>query len=284
MITAFRLRIAIALALVSTVLAACGGGSGGALPGYGSSNTTPTTSSDQAPNAASSAAATNSNGTGGYDYGAPLSTPHTTDPNATGKGNTVGPANQNAATPSTTNPDAQRYTIVPDKSKATYHARQKAFVPGIGSGIDGSTSDISGTIFFDPRNPSRTEIATITVNVETLDSGIDLRDQRLHGEFLESSKFPTATFNATRLEGLPSTPYADGDELSFKIAGNLTLHGVTRAVTFDATGNVTGDTLTSTAKTNVMLTDFGMQVPDLLNFVKAENAVGIELSLSAQRS
>lgn len=281
MINLVRVRFLIAAALLATLLAACGG-SGNSLPDYGSSDSASTASSAQSSNGSGSSASSNTSGVGGYDYGA--SGAASTTPGTSSQAGAVGGSPTSAATPTTTNSDAQRFTIVPDKSEAIYHAHQKSFVPGIGAGIDGKTSDISGTIFFDPKNPSRTEIAPITVNLKSLDSGIDLRDQRLHNEFLESNKFPTATFKTTRLDGLPSTSYKDGDELDFKIVGNLTLHGVTRAVTFDATGKVTGGTLTATAKTNTLLTDFGMSVPDLLNFIKAENKVGIELSFTAQRA
>jgi polyisoprenoid-binding protein YceI len=279
MMNLIRIRFLFAAALLATLLAACGGGSGSSLPGYGSSDSASTASSAQSTNGAGSSASSTTSGVGGYDYGASGSAP-----GASGQAGNVSSSPVASATPTTSNPDAQRFTIVPDKSEATYHAHQKSFVPGIGAGIDGKTSDISGTVFFDPKNPSRSEIAPITVNLKSLDSGIDLRDQRLHNEFLESNKFPTATFKTTRLQGLPTTPYTDGDDLDFKIVGNLTLHGVTREVTFDASGKVTGGTLTATAKTNTMLTDFGMTVPDLLNFIKAENKVGIELSFTAQQA
>jgi polyisoprenoid-binding protein YceI len=278
MITLDRVRIALAGTLLAILLAACGGGAGSSLPGYGSSDSTSTASSAQSSSGSGSSASSNNSAAGAYDYGAAGSASSVT-PAASGRSGSPAAV----ATPTTANPDAQRFAIVPEKSKATYHAHQKSFVPGIGAGIDGKTSDVSGTIFFDPKSPSRSEIAPITVNLTSLDSGIDLRDQRLHNEFLESNKFPTATFTTTRLEGLPSTPYNDGDDLDFKVVGNLTLHGVTKMVTFDASGNVTGGTLTATAKTNATLTDFGMTVPDLLNFIKAENKVGIELSLTAQR-
>jgi polyisoprenoid-binding protein YceI len=278
MITLTRFRIALAATLLATLLAACGSGGGGAIPGYGSSDSSSNASSAQSSSGSGSSASSSNSGVGAYDYGTSGSAAGVTP--ATG-GNSASPAA--AGTPTTANPDAQRFVIVPDQSKATYHAHQKTFVPGIGAGIDGTTNDVSGTIFFDPKDPSRSEIAPITVTLTSLDSGIDLRDQRLHNVFLESNKFPTATFKATRLEGLATSPYKDGDDLDFKVIGNLTLHGVTKMVTFDATGKVSGGTLTATAKTNTELTDFGMTVPDLLNFIKAENKVGIELSLTAQR-
>lgn len=189
-----------------------------------------------------------------------------------------------AAEPGPASPGAQRFTIVSEQSEATYHARQEVFVPGLGADVDGSTHNVSGSIDFNPQHPSQSRINTVTVQVDTLTSGIGLRDQRLHGEFLESDKFPIATFTGTRVEGLSDTPYQDGQELHFKVVGDLTIHGVTRPVTFDATATVSGATLTGTAQTTVAMPDFGITVPDLLNFVQAEPTVGLELAITAQRA
>lgn len=276
-----RIGLLVAFTLFALVLAACGGGgTGGGAPTYDYGNGA--SSGSAAPPTAASGASGATGAGSGYDHGAPDATPSGGGQSATAQPSDGSAGDVDAATP--TNPQAQRYTIVAERSKATYHARQQSFVPGIGAAVDGSTNDVSGAIFFDRRRPSRSEVGTITVRLDTLTSGIALRDQRLRGEYLESSKFPIATFKATRLGNLPDTAYTVGQELRFKIAGDLTVHGVTREVTFDATARITGDTLTSTATTTVMMSDFGIKVPDLLNFVKAQNTVGLELSITAQRA
>lgn len=268
-----RVRLLAAFALFAVILAACGGeGAGSAFPSYDFGDASSESAAPPAP-------ATAAGGTD-YDFGAPAGSGQ----DAAGQPGSGGTGSSGAPAPSPTNPDAQQFNIVPEQSKATYHARQETFVPGLGAEVDGSTSDVTGTISFDPQNPSRSQIDTVTVHVDTLNSGIELRDQRLQGEFLESGTFPIATFKSTRLEGLPDAPYMDGQELHFRVVGDLTIHDVTREVSFDATATITGDTLTSTATTTIMMTDFGIEVPDLLNFVRAENTVGLELSITAQRA
>lgn len=284
MMSTRRLRIAVGLVLLTFLLAACGGGTpAGRQPNtnYGDSSAS---NNAQAPAAAGSSSASQPADSSGYDYGSATGSSANSGQSATPQVSAGGSGGASAATPTTSNPDAKRFAITPDKSSATYHAKQKTFVPGLSSSVNGTTHDVTGTIFFDPRNPSRSEVDKISVNVGSLDSGTSLRDQRLHREFLESGKFPTATLETTHLSGLPTSPYADGKELKFKIVGNLTLHGVTKQVSFDATAKVSGNTLSGDAKTSVKLTDFGMTVPDLLNFVKVQNEVGIEMSLVATRS
>jgi polyisoprenoid-binding protein YceI len=72
--------------------------------------------------------------------------------------------------------------------------------------------------------------------------------------------------------------------LRFTVVGDLTVHDVTRPVTFDAIAKITGDTLNSTATATITMSDFGIEPPDLANFVKAEDTVGLEVSLTAQRA
>lgn len=71
-------------------------------------------------------------------------------------------------------------------------------------------------------------------------------------DFFDVKKYPKATFASTKIEGVAGK---DGEA---KVTGDLTLHGVTKSITFPATvvydrGNLT---LSSTFKIN--RTDFGM--------------------------
>jgi polyisoprenoid-binding protein YceI len=260
--------------LLTLLLAACGGTSGttSAVP--------PAASGDYgAPATTAPAGATNPGDYGyGSDYGAggtgtPVTTPGTTS-SATTTSVPAAPGD---------NPHAQRFAVVPDKSKATYTAKQRVFVPGLGETVVGSTGAVTGDIFIDQQRPSDSRIGTITVNIEQLATDSGQRDSTLRGKFLESSKFPTATFTATRLAGLPDTPYADGQELTFTITGDLTIRSVTRETTFAARGKVVGDTLTGTATTTIAMTDFGVEPPNIANFVSVENNVQLALTIEAQR-
>ncbi len=66
------------------------------------------------------------------------------------------------------------------------------------------------------------------------------------GDFFEVEKFPTAAFKITKVVG------AD-------ITGDLTMHGVTKSITFPAKITVTGGKATATASIPVDRTDFGVK-------------------------
>ncbi len=64
------------------------------------------------------------------------------------------------------------------------------------------------------------------VDVSSIDTGEKKRDDHLISpDFFDAKKFPKMTFESTEVKGTPET---------FKLTGNLTVHGVTKKVTFDS--------------------------------------------------
>lgn len=90
----------------------------------------------------------------------------------------------------------------------------------------GRFNRFTGDFRYDEKNPTA---ASFQVKVQTasIDSNHAERDHHLRGEnFLEADKFPEATFVSTSF-----TPKNGGGAV---LKGDLTLHGVTKAITIDA--------------------------------------------------
>jgi polyisoprenoid-binding protein YceI len=88
----------------------------------------------------------------------------------------------------------------------------------------GRFNDISGTVVFDKDNPSKSSVE-LSVPVESLDTHNSIRERSLKSpDFFDTKQFPTMTFKSTKVEG-------SGDTL--KVAGDLTIHGVTKPLTVD---------------------------------------------------
>ncbi len=263
------------LTLVSLLLAACGGGAttGAATVAPSAAPTAAAVSASAAVSTAVAATSTVSTTTAPVSSAAP----------ATG-GATLSSAVATASRASATATSATRYAIVPTNSKATYKVNETFFNQGNRLNVaEGTTGEITGEIAIDKTKPSASRVGTIKVDISKLASDSEQRDDQIRNRWLESTKFPTATFVAKRLEGLPETPYTEGAELTFRIVGDLTVRNVTKEVTFDAKGKIVGDLLTGTAATTFNMTDFGFDPPSILGILKAENGVELTLTIEAKR-
>ena len=84
----------------------------------------------------------------------------------------------------------------------------------------------TGTVVFD--KGARTGAVDIVIDAKSVDTGYATFNEHIQGEdFLDTAKYPTATFKSTRV-------VFDGDKPA-KVEGNLTLKGVTKPVTLTVT-------------------------------------------------
>ncbi|SMB80224.1 YceI family protein [Deinococcus hopiensis] len=128
------------------------------------------------------------------------------------------------------------------------------------------TNKVSGTLTFDPA--SKTGGGTVTIDGTTIDTGIALRNRDMKSAtWLNFDKQPDVKFTATKVAHLSGEKY--------RVSGNLTMNGVTRPVTADATvrytpeGDLTravglkGDVLAVSVKFGVKLSDYGVKHPQI---------------------
>jgi polyisoprenoid-binding protein YceI len=108
-----------------------------------------------------------------------------------------------------------------------YHTQADFAISHFGfSNFHGLFSQASGTLVLDPAKPTASKLQ-ITIPIQSVDTTVAPLDTQLKGDqWFDAAKYPTATFTSTRMV-LSSKDTA-------VIAGNLTLHGVTKAVTLKA--------------------------------------------------
>ncbi|MBS0847668.1 YceI family protein [Citrobacter sp. JGM124] len=93
------------------------------------------------------------------------------------------------------------------------------------SWLYGTFRDFGGTFSYDEQDPAKDKI-NVTIKTGSLDTNHADRDKHLRSkDFLNTSKFPEATYVSTGVT-------KEGDAL--KIAGDLTLNGVTKPVALTA--------------------------------------------------
>jgi len=91
------------------------------------------------------------------------------------------------------------------------------------SNVPGRFGDFDGTIHYDKQNPAASKVE-LTVRSTSIDTDNDDRDKHLRSaDFFDVEKFPTLSFSSTSVKA------QDADTLA--VAGDLTIHGVTKQVT-----------------------------------------------------
>lgn len=93
--------------------------------------------------------------------------------------------------------------------------------------IVGKTSGIKGTIKIDETmDLSKPFSAVFDVDLASIDTGIALRNEHMRDNFLETKKFPKATFTVKNQPGV-SGVLKDRQKITIKATGDFALHGVT---------------------------------------------------------
>lgn len=108
-----------------------------------------------------------------------------------------------------------------------YHTQLSFSLSHFGfSNFFGLFSNASGTLQLDPAKPAASKLE-ISIPIQSVATTVPKLDEELKGaQWFDSAKFPNATFVSTKI-----TPTGKGSAI---IAGDLTLHGVTKPVTLTA--------------------------------------------------
>ena len=174
------------------------------------------------------------------------------------------------------------FVIVPGESSVSYEVgevflnRDNAFNSAIGV-----TTEVNGSILIDYTNPQNSTIGPITVDISQFKSDSSRRDSVIRNDWLESSSFPIATFTPTLVESLPAAGQ-EGTDYTFQVTGDLTVKETTRTVTFTVTARLEGDTLTGTASTTILMSDFGVGPINIANILTTEDEVKLTFNFIAR--
>ena len=118
-------------------------------------------------------------------------------------------------------------------------------IKNFGISTKGEVKGLKGTIKWDPQNPSASSI-NASVDVSTINTGIDLRDSHLKKEeYFNAEKYPTINFVSTSIS-------------AGNITGNLTIKGTTKSVSFPFTVTPSGNGYLFEGSFTINRKDFGI--------------------------
>ena len=163
--------------------------------------------------------------------------------------------------------DPRRYAIQPEASELSFRATSRLM------NADGRFHRLNGEVAVDPADLATAKIA-VTIDAESLDTGIGLRDTHLRSaDFFDVKAFPTITFESLRVE-------ATGRRAS--VTGRLTLHGVTREITIPVDVTVSEVAMVASGEFVLNRTEYGMSYNSVLNPIG--NQVRVSFTFRARAS
>ena len=180
------------------------------------------------------------------------------DPSADKSKAVTGEAAPVASPPATAR--GQKYVITPQNSKIEFMASK------VTGSHNGSFGDFSGEVNFNG-TPEQSHV-NITIKSDSITTDTpDLTKHLKTADFFDVAKYPEATFVSTAIK-------AGGENgASHTVTGNLTMHGVTKSVTFPATITVTPDVATVESTFAINRKDFALNYPGAPDNAIRDNVV-----------
>jgi len=96
------------------------------------------------------------------------------------------------------------------------------------SNVEGIFNTFNSTLVSSKEDFSDAQIE-MTADVNSINTEVEMRDKDLRDNWFETAKFPTLSFKSTSFIKVSGNKY--------KLDGNITLHGITKPITFDVVYN-----------------------------------------------
>jgi polyisoprenoid-binding protein YceI len=194
----------------------------------------------------------------------PTSTPEPTSPRPT------------EPAPTTEAVELLTLALVPDKSEIRYLVQEQFADQDLPSKAIGVTNAITGQIVIGTDGIVVPEESLFTVDLTTLKTDQRERDKWVEAYYLQTARFPVAEFRVTEVVGLP-VPLPDSGQVAFQLTGDMNIHGVTQAITWDVAAEIQGEALVGRAETSFEFGAFNVTVPHTKFLLSVEDKVELEL-------
>jgi polyisoprenoid-binding protein YceI len=197
------------------------------------------------------------------------------------------PTSQAPGTASTSNGVNGTWTVddtsgsLADGSSTYAGYRVQERLSGIGANTAvGRTQNVSGSMTIDGTTITALDV---TVDMTTLRSDKEQRDNQLRERGLQTDRFPTSTFMLTQPIEVGSMP-KDGETVELTAVGDLMLHGITNQVTVPIQAAISGKRIQAVASVDVALADYDIDPPTGLLILSIADTGTIELHLLFEKS
>jgi polyisoprenoid-binding protein YceI len=169
-------------------------------------------------------------------------------------------------------------------TKARYKVTEQLAGISFPSDAVGSTEAITGAIIINPDGSIGPE-SKLTVELKSLTSDQSMRDNYIQQRTLETEKFPTLVLVPKRAVGLPAPlPAGTQAQAGFQLVTDMTLHGVTKEVTWNVISTFGNTAIGGRATTTISFADFNMTKPTLARLLSVDDKIQLEIEFRCTRT
>lgn len=181
---------------------------------------------------------------------------------------------------------AVRYRIDARRSKFMVHAARSGLAWFKGHSHDIAIRDFTGEaeLALDVLNPASLQMTIRADSLEETGSVFtpqqkEIINKELDEIVLEPTKYPEITFKSTEVKG-----ELKNGRFEIQIAGDMTLHGVTKRVVIPATVTVNGNEIRAVGKFDLNRKDFNVKATNAFHgLVRVKHVLDFEFDIVARR-
>jgi polyisoprenoid-binding protein YceI len=144
----------------------------------------------------------------------------------------------------------------------------------------GRTSSVTGSLTV---AGDTVTAGSFSADLTSVASDKSQRDHQFQGRIMNTATYPTATFKLTQPIALGSEP-ADGVTVTRQATGDLTLHGVTKSITFAVSVKRTGSTIAASGSVPIVFADYNIANPSFAGTVTTDDHGTLEFLLNFTKS
>lgn len=114
----------------------------------------------------------------------------------------------------------------------------------------------------------------IVLLIKSFEFKTALMQEHFNENYMESDKLPKANFKG-KITNLKQIDFKKDGTYPAEVTGDLTIHGVTKSVTYKGSIVVKGAAITANAKFTIVPQDYGIKIPSLV-----ENKIAKEITVT----
>ncbi|MFH0734995.1 MAG: YceI family protein [bacterium] len=140
--------------------------------------------------------------------------------------------------------------------------------------FEGVTEDIDGYLFYESETSLQNSKIYFEINLNTLDTGIGLRNRHMRENYLETNKYKFTYFDAkvSKITKISSGEYI------IEGTGTIFIHGVYKQIVLSGTLKQISDYFALATNFNIKLSDFNISIPKMM-FLKLNELINISINV-----